>query len=1274
MTPSIASINSLPPRPAGLLDRLRRAALALGFGMASLAAWAQAPTITTQPQSQTVAAGQPATFTVAATGSAPANLTYQWYRRTTGDFSLILGANATSYSTGATTAGMNGYQYRVVVRDLGRSGWLSTTSASATLTVTSLAAPVVAYSPNSATLTVGTAMAAMTPTNSGGAATSWSISPALPAGLGFSTSTGQISGTPTAAKASTAYTVTATNAAGSGTTTVTLTVNAALQAPVISYSPNSATLAVGTAMAAMTPSNTGGAAASWGISPALPSGLAFSTSTGQLSGTPAAVQAATAYTVTATNAAGSGSTTLTLTVNPPAAAPVISYSPNSATLTVGTAMAAMTPSNAGGTATSWSISPALPSGLAFSTSTGQLSGTPTAAQAATAYTVTATNAGGSGTATVTLSINPKAPVPAYSPSTATFYVGTAIATMVPANSGGASTAWSVSPALPSGLAFNTANGQISGTPTAPAAQATYTVTAANAGGSGSATLTLAVVAGPPPPSIGYSPNSADLTVGVAMSALNPLNAGGAASAWSINPPLSAGISLNASTGVISGTPTASRVLTGYTVTASNANGSSSATVTISVVGSAQAPSISYSPNTATLTTGTAMAPLTPTNTGGAATSWSISPALSAGLGFNTANGQISGTPTAARAATAYTVTAANAQGSNSTTVTLTVNAALQAPVIGYSPASVTLVAGTAMAAMTPSNSGGTATSWSVTPALPQGLVFDTASGQISGVPAAAQVATNYVVTASNAAGSGSTTVTIIVDPATAAPSISYSPSSATLTVGTPMTAMTPANTGGAATSWSVSPALPAGLSFGTSNGQISGTPTAAAAQANYSVTASNAAGSNSATVTLTVNAASQAPVVSNLTATPATVTGTQSTTLSWTVTGTVTSQVLTPGDVPIPVGTTTISVTPGTTTTYTVTATNGALSGAASVTVTVQTGTLGPLTWKRDIVYLGTKEVAEISATGVTVTLVDHLGSPRFVVEPGGNVVEQKFLPFGESLLAQADQARVAKGFTNHEQTDPSGLIYMQARFYGPMYHRFLSTDPAQDQHFELTQSWNIYSYVQNQPASSVDITGLFKVGIHQGITFRSAIKAGITNNNFIFGIVARVKDTDFKHPMMKNQHFDGKSNINSIIDNFNTFVSKKESLGTVKGIGDALHAVQDFYSHSNYVEIFLKVHPDAKPGELPTLKEALAGGDKELIGKLNKELRTGNFNLARPFDDKPGTHGELNKDSDDPKKSTEGGKVHGNHTLHEYAVNVAERESSQLLERNKNRINNLRN
>ena len=137
----------------------------------------------------------------------------------------------------------------------------------------------------------------------------------------------------------------------------------------------------------------------------------------------------------------------------------------------------------------------------------------------------------------------------------------------------------------------------------------------------------------------------------------------------------------------------------------------------------------------------------------------------------------------------------------------------------------------------------------------------------------------------------------------------------------------------------------------------------------------------------------------------------------------------------------------------------------------------GSLTWKKDIIYVGTKEIAEVSPTATSITMTDHLGSPRFIWAGGTNpVIKQKFLPFGESLTLPTDAAGISKGFTNHEQTDASGLIYMQARFYLPMWGRFASPDPARDQHFEQTQSWNIYSYVRNNPVMMTDPTGMVAI------------------------------------------------------------------------------------------------------------------------------------------------------------------------------------------------------
>ena len=98
----------------------------------------------------------------------------------------------------------------------------STKSGNATVTVTLAAPSNLVYPQTTISASVGQAIAPDTPTVTG-TVSSYSASPALPAGLSLNTSTGAISGTPTAAAAQTAYTVTATNSSGNTTAIVTIT-------------------------------------------------------------------------------------------------------------------------------------------------------------------------------------------------------------------------------------------------------------------------------------------------------------------------------------------------------------------------------------------------------------------------------------------------------------------------------------------------------------------------------------------------------------------------------------------------------------------------------------------------------------------------------------------------------------------------------------------------------------------------------------------------------------------------------------------------------------------------------------------------------------------------------------------------------------------------------------------------------------------------------------------------------------------------------------------
>jgi hypothetical protein len=106
------------------------------FAVVAFAVPTATPQITTQPADQAVDAGQTATFSVVATGTA--SLAYAWQRSTDNGatFVAVAGATAASYTTPATVAGDNGTRYRVVVSNsVG-----SVTSASAQLTVRVMAA------------------------------------------------------------------------------------------------------------------------------------------------------------------------------------------------------------------------------------------------------------------------------------------------------------------------------------------------------------------------------------------------------------------------------------------------------------------------------------------------------------------------------------------------------------------------------------------------------------------------------------------------------------------------------------------------------------------------------------------------------------------------------------------------------------------------------------------------------------------------------------------------------------------------------------------------------------------------------------------------------------------------------------------------------------------------------------------------------------------------------------------------------------------------------
>jgi alpha-tubulin suppressor-like RCC1 family protein len=100
--------------------------------------------------------------------------------------------------------------------------------------------------------------------------------------------------------------------------------------------------------------------------------------------------------------------------------------------------------------------------------------------------------------------------------------------------------------------------------------------------------------------------------------------------------------------------------------------SSAATLTVN---DAAPTNLTYSANTAVYTQGQAITNNAPSSSGGAVVSYSVSPSLPTGLSLNAGTGVISGTPTAITATASYIVTAANSGGSTTASLSINVNAA-----------------------------------------------------------------------------------------------------------------------------------------------------------------------------------------------------------------------------------------------------------------------------------------------------------------------------------------------------------------------------------------------------------------------------------------------------------------------------------------------------------------------------------------------------------------------------------------------------------------------
>ena len=677
----------------------------------------------------------------------------------------------------------------------------------------------------------------------------YSLTPALPAGLSFNSSARELSGTPTAVTAWTVYTYAATDDNGNTdelTFGITVEPNAAPTFAAAMIDDRHLTENQVIEPFTLPEASGGNGHLQYAVSPALPDGLSFNPQTRRVSGTPTTASPRAEFTYSATDIDGDVSRlTFGITVEADVVPTFSGVTVEALSFTQHHPIEAVTfPAGSSGNGTlTYRVTPALPEGMNFDGSTRVLSGTPTVSQGKSWYTYQVADDQGDTAElpfAITIAVNS---IPDFGGATIAeqvFKENRPIdnLTLPEASRGDGELIYSLTPALPEGLSFDPKTRVLSGTPTTPMDRTEYTYAATDEEGDATKIVFVILIYPNWEPVFELETEVEHILKQnreFGQIVLPEASGGDGQMLYSITPELPRGLAFDGVTRVLSGIPTRALDRTEFSYMATDEDGDTGQvpiyiTVEADLMPDFEGAVIAEQIYKQGRDIGEVVLPGSVSGDGDLR--YTVSPALPQGLALDASTHTLSGTPTEVQIRTKYTYSVTDEDGDAAhLALYITVEADLMPDFEGVAIAEQIYTQNRTIdnLILPEAVSGDGDLSYSLTPTLPEGLMFDAATRTVSGTPDVAMDRTEFTYSVTDEDGDSdqlSLHITVEADlmPDFAGAAVAEQQ----YKQNTPIDALTlpEASGGDGSLTYALSPALPQGLTYDAATRVVSGTPTA----------------------------------------------------------------------------------------------------------------------------------------------------------------------------------------------------------------------------------------------------------------------------------------------------------------------------------------------------------------------------------------------------------------------------------------------------------------